>query len=155
MSVYGYRPSLPANITFAASFTFATFAHAYLGFKWKTPWFMWCMILSCTHEVTGYVARILLWINPWSFGAFITQISKYVKLSMTNGVLICHSCYHSSSCFLLCRNLCHPWPKVCLSLGGYPQLTDLCPVLSIMDQALLDFPPTTSPGYLYPWISSR
>ncbi|KAG4270121.1 hypothetical protein FPRO04_11813 [Fusarium proliferatum] len=74
MSVYGYRPSLPANITFAALFTFATFAHAYLGFKWKTPWFMWCMILSCTHEVTGYIARILLWINPWSFGAFITQI---------------------------------------------------------------------------------
>ncbi|KAJ4007702.1 hypothetical protein NW752_010371 [Fusarium irregulare] len=73
-SVYGYRPSLPANISFAALFTIATFAHAYLGWRWKTPWFMWCMILSCTHEVTGYVARILLWVNPWSFGAFITQI---------------------------------------------------------------------------------
>ncbi|KAF5602888.1 parasitic phase-specific PSP-1 [Fusarium subglutinans] len=37
MSVYGYRPSLPANIAFTALFTLATFAHAYLGFKWKTP----------------------------------------------------------------------------------------------------------------------
>ncbi|KAF4487919.1 parasitic phase-specific PSP-1 [Fusarium agapanthi] len=55
MSVYGYRPSLLANITFASLFTLATFVHAYLGFK-------------C------YVARILLWVNPWSFGAFITQI---------------------------------------------------------------------------------
>ncbi|CAG2011561.1 unnamed protein product [Fusarium graminearum] len=74
MSVYGYRPSLAANITFAALFTIATIVHAYLGLRWKTPWFMWCMILSCTHEVVGYVARILLWVNPWSFGAFITQI---------------------------------------------------------------------------------
>ncbi|CAF3569575.1 unnamed protein product [Fusarium graminearum] len=74
MSVYGYRPSLAANIMFAALFTIATIVHAYLGLRWKTPWFMWCMILSCTHEVVGYVARILLWVNPWSFGAFITQI---------------------------------------------------------------------------------
>ncbi|KAM0407482.1 hypothetical protein ACHAPD_012152 [Fusarium lateritium] len=74
MSVYAYRPSLAANVSFAALFTLATIIHAYLGFRWKTPWFMWCMILSCTHEVVGYVARILLWVNPWSFGAFITQI---------------------------------------------------------------------------------
>jgi hypothetical protein len=36
---------------------------------------MWCMILSCTHEVAGYVARIVLYVNPWNLGAFITQIS--------------------------------------------------------------------------------
>ncbi|SPJ78898.1 related to parasitic phase-specific protein PSP-1 [Fusarium torulosum] len=75
MSVYGYRPSLPANAAFAALFTLGTAIHAYLGFKWQTPWFMWCLILSCTHEVAGYVARILLWVNPWGFGAFITQIT--------------------------------------------------------------------------------
>ncbi|KAI8677821.1 hypothetical protein NCS55_00500100 [Fusarium keratoplasticum] len=74
MSVYSYRPSLPANVTFAALFTLGTFVHGYLGLRWKTPWFMWCMILSCTHEVAGYVGRILLYKNPWSFGPFITQI---------------------------------------------------------------------------------
>ncbi|KAF5019524.1 hypothetical protein F66182_8466 [Fusarium sp. NRRL 66182] len=74
MSVYGYRPSLPANVSFAVLFTVGAAVHVHLGLKWKAPWFMWCMILSCTHEVVGYVARILLWKNPWSFGAFITQI---------------------------------------------------------------------------------
>ncbi|KAF4948037.1 hypothetical protein FGADI_9928 [Fusarium gaditjirri] len=74
MSVYGYRPSLPANIVFAVLFSLGTIVHTYLGLKWKTPWFMWCLILSCTHEVGGYIGRILLYQNPWSFVAFMTQI---------------------------------------------------------------------------------
>ncbi|PVH68839.1 RTA1-domain-containing protein [Cadophora sp. DSE1049] len=74
MSVYSYRPSLPANITFAGLFALATVVHTYLGLKWKTPWFMWCMILSCTHDVGGYIARAFLHKNPWNFPAFITQI---------------------------------------------------------------------------------
>ncbi|KAF4956721.1 hypothetical protein FSARC_11489 [Fusarium sarcochroum] len=74
MSVYKYRPSLPANVVFAVLFVIGTAVHTYLGLKWKTPWFMWCMIVSCIHEIVGYIARILLWNNPWSFGAFITQI---------------------------------------------------------------------------------
>ncbi|RGP73146.1 hypothetical protein FLONG3_6462 [Fusarium longipes] len=37
MSVYGYRPSLAANISFAALFTIATVVHTYLGLRWKTP----------------------------------------------------------------------------------------------------------------------
>ncbi|KAH7303532.1 RTA1 like protein-domain-containing protein [Stachybotrys elegans] len=74
MSVYSYRPSLLANIIFAGLFLLATFVHTYLGLRWKTPAFMWCLILSCTHEVSGYVARVFLYINPWNFAAFITQI---------------------------------------------------------------------------------
>jgi hypothetical protein len=74
-SVYRYRPSLPANIILAAIFSFAAILHFILGRRWKTPWVMWCMILSCTHEVAGYIARVVLYINPWNFGAFITQIS--------------------------------------------------------------------------------
>lgn len=113
MSVYGYCPSLPANVAFAALFTLGTAMHAYLGFKWKTPWFMWCLILSCTHEVAGYVARILLWVNPWSFGAFITQISKRLLAPWRKiMVLTMCSCYHSGIRLLLCGNLCHSWPKV-------------------------------------------
>lgn len=80
MSVYSYRPSLPANVTFAALFTLGTFVHAYLGLRRKTPWFMWCMVLSCTHELVGYIGRILLYKNPWSFGSFITQISTSLRV---------------------------------------------------------------------------
>ncbi len=79
-SVYGYRPSLPANIAFAALFSTATIVHIILGIKWKTWWFMWCMILGSTHEVAGYVGRIILYINPWSFVAFIIQISTYSEV---------------------------------------------------------------------------
>lgn len=33
------------------------------------------MILGCLHEVIGYVGRIVMWNNPWSFAGFIIQIS--------------------------------------------------------------------------------
>ncbi|KAM6484266.1 RTA1-domain-containing protein [Trichoderma sp. SZMC 28011] len=75
-SVYGYRPSLAANVIFAGLFTIALVVHAYLGARWKTWTFMWCLILSCLHEITGYVGRIIMWNNPWSFAGFIIQISK-------------------------------------------------------------------------------
>ncbi|KAJ2977360.1 hypothetical protein NQ176_g4415 [Zarea fungicola] len=73
-TVYGYRPSLPANVTFAGLFSLAMIVHIILGLRWKMPWFMWCMILGCLHEVTGYVGRIIMWNNPWSFAGFIIQI---------------------------------------------------------------------------------
>lgn len=92
-SVYRYRPSLLANIIFAAIFSVATIVHFVLGRRWKTPWVMWCMILSCTHEIAGYVARVVLYINPWNFGAFITQISK------THGHC---SCSHILTFLLVC-----------------------------------------------------
>ncbi|KAJ3497839.1 hypothetical protein NLG97_g1594 [Lecanicillium saksenae] len=73
-SVYGYRPSLPANAIFAAIFSLIMAAHTFLGLRWKTPGYMWCMILGCIHEITGYVGRIIMWNNPWSFTGFIIQI---------------------------------------------------------------------------------
>ncbi|KAK5991948.1 Efflux pump himE [Cladobotryum mycophilum] len=73
-SVYGYRPSLPANIIFVVLFSLALIVHTYLGLRWKTWGFMWCLILSCLHEVAGYIGRIILYKNPWSFVGFIVQI---------------------------------------------------------------------------------
>lgn len=35
---------------------------------------MSCMVLSCVHEIIGYIARIFLWKNPWNFAAFMVQI---------------------------------------------------------------------------------
>lgn len=46
----------------------------------ENPWFMWCLILSCNHEIAGYVARFILYLNPWNFGTFITQISRCSRM---------------------------------------------------------------------------
>lgn len=95
-TVYGYRPSLPANVTFAGLFSLAMIVHIILGLRWKMPWFMWCMILGCLHEVTGYVGRIIMWNNPWSFAGFIIQISispknvsNYHKFSKLTRLIVC------------------------------------------------------------------
>ncbi|KAH7109474.1 RTA1 like protein-domain-containing protein [Dendryphion nanum] len=73
-SVYKYRPSLPANIIFATIFLIAMIVHIVLSIRWKTWWVMSMMIISCVHEIVGYIARVFMWRNPWSFAAFITQI---------------------------------------------------------------------------------
>lgn len=33
------------------------------------------MILGCINETAGYIGRVLMYYNPWSFAAFILQIS--------------------------------------------------------------------------------
>ncbi|KEZ41986.1 hypothetical protein SAPIO_CDS6563 [Scedosporium apiospermum] len=73
-SVYRYRPSLPANITFIALYILALLVHAYLGFCWKQIWFMVCMILGCLSEIVGYVGRVLMHGNPFMFAGFMIQI---------------------------------------------------------------------------------
>jgi len=111
-SVYGYRPSLGANITFAVLFSVAMIIHTILGIRWKTWWYMWCMILGCTHEIVGYIGRVLLYNNPWNFVAFILQISNSSFNSTLLGMFVVTnnntSLHHRRTCVLLRRNLCHP-----------------------------------------------
>ncbi|KAI1052212.1 Envelope glycoprotein gp160 [Fusarium irregulare] len=73
-SLYGYRPSLAANIVFVVLFSLIGFVHVYLGFRWKSWGFMTGMLLGCISEVIGYVGRIMMWYNPFSFNAFMIQI---------------------------------------------------------------------------------
>ena len=73
-TVYRYRLSLAANAVFIALFSLALVVHVLLGIRWKSWWFMSCMVLGCIDEIAGYVGRILLHNNPWSFGAFMLQI---------------------------------------------------------------------------------
>ncbi|KAJ6438053.1 RTA-like protein [Purpureocillium lavendulum] len=94
-SVYNYRPSLQANITFLAIFAVAAAVHTFLGLKWSSWWFMSFAVFGCLVEVMGYVGRIVLYYNPFSFGGFMVQIvfitagpvfytaSIYVTLSKT------------------------------------------------------------------------
>ncbi|KAI6358320.1 hypothetical protein MCOR25_007361 [Pyricularia grisea] len=74
MSVYGYRPSLAANGAFIALFTIAAMIHAYLGIRWRSWWFMSCMVTGCFVITLGYIGRIMLYYNPWSFAGFMMQI---------------------------------------------------------------------------------
>jgi len=94
-SIYRYRPDLGANIFFAAAFAVVGLVHIYLGVRWKSWGFMAGMLLGCASSIIGYVGRILLWDNPFSFNAFMIQIvcltiapvfftaSIYVTLSKT------------------------------------------------------------------------
>ncbi|KAG5982303.1 hypothetical protein E4U55_002075 [Claviceps digitariae] len=74
MSVYNYRPSLPANALFIALFATAMSMHIVLGVRWKSWGFMTFMILGCLVEIVGYAARLVLYNNPFSFLGFLIQI---------------------------------------------------------------------------------
>ncbi|KAF7561159.1 hypothetical protein G7046_g2969 [Stylonectria norvegica] len=94
-SVYKYRPSLPTNIVFLLLYAVAMAVHVYLGVRWRTWWFMTFMILGCLVEMIGYVGRIIMYNNPFSFPGFMIQIvfvtsgpvfytaSIYITLSKT------------------------------------------------------------------------
>ena len=76
MSVYGYRPSLAANIIFIALYAAAAALHTYLGVRWRQWWFMICMNVGALNAIAGYAGRVMLYYNPWSFAFFMLQISK-------------------------------------------------------------------------------
>lgn len=79
-SIYQYRPSFAANITLLVLFGVVGIAHSYLGFRWRSWGFMVGMLLGCISEIIGYVGRILLRENPFSFNAFMIQISTSLLL---------------------------------------------------------------------------
>lgn len=74
LSVYGYRPSLAASGTLIALYSLCMIVQIILGFRYKTWWFMACMVLGCVDEIIGYVGRILYWQNPWGQAGFLIQI---------------------------------------------------------------------------------
>ncbi|KAF4466124.1 phospholipid-translocating ATPase [Fusarium albosuccineum] len=73
-SVYQYRPSLPANIIFIILYAIAMGVHIFLGIRWKSWFYMAFMILGCFYEIIGYIGRLLLYNNPFSFPGFMIQI---------------------------------------------------------------------------------
>lgn len=74
-TVYEYRPSLPANIIFAVLYAIALGGHVYLGVRWRSWSFMTFMIIGCLVNIIGYIARCMLWANPWSFIGFLIQMT--------------------------------------------------------------------------------
>lgn len=74
LSVYGYRPSLAASGALIALYGICMIIQIALGLRYKSWWFMACMILGCIDEILGYGGRIMYWQNPWDNAGFIMQI---------------------------------------------------------------------------------
>jgi hypothetical protein len=81
ISVYGYLPNLAANVAFLALYVISAMIHTFLGVRWKTWFFMGCMVAGALNAVIGYSGRILLHYNPFNFAAFMMQIGKYMPCS--------------------------------------------------------------------------
>ncbi|KAK4552280.1 hypothetical protein LTR86_010450 [Recurvomyces mirabilis] len=73
-SVYGYRPNLGSVIFFMAVFTISGIVYTWQGVKTKTKFFTSAMVLGSASEVIGYVAKILLWQDPFSDTGFKMSI---------------------------------------------------------------------------------
>jgi len=73
-SVYGYRPNLGSVIFFMALFTISGIVYTWQGVKTKTKFFTSAMVLGSASEVIGYVAKILLWQDPFSDTGFKMSI---------------------------------------------------------------------------------
>jgi len=65
-TIYGYYPSLGFNSFFVAFFAVCAFVQIYLGWKAKTYFYAWALVLGCLGEVTGYIGRIIMHGNPVS-----------------------------------------------------------------------------------------
>jgi hypothetical protein len=92
-SVYKYRPILGVNVMFLVLFAIAMAIHIGLGIRWKSWWFMAFMIMGSLVEMIGYVGRILLFYNPFSFPGFMIQIGGY-SLSFPFPALSNLGCQH-------------------------------------------------------------
>ena len=75
-TIYKYRPSLPANIVFLTVFSLSGLAHLLqlLLYNFRTTTFSVLIFIGCVTEVLGYAGRIWLYIDPFSFDAFVMQI---------------------------------------------------------------------------------
>ncbi|KAJ2986736.1 hypothetical protein NUW58_g4887 [Xylaria curta] len=73
-SIFRYRPSLAANITFVVLNVIFALTHLVLGLRLKNWWFSGAMVAGCVSNIIGYAARVFLWQNPFSFIGFLLQI---------------------------------------------------------------------------------
>ncbi|KAM0608681.1 hypothetical protein ACHAP0_007795 [Verticillium nonalfalfae] len=55
--------------------------HIIQGVHYKTWTYASCMAAGCILEIVGYVGRLILHHNPFSFEAFLMQITIYILLS--------------------------------------------------------------------------
>jgi hypothetical protein len=79
-SILKYQPSLAGNGAIIVLFGIAMAVHLFQGFYWRTWGFAISVALGCIDEIVGYVGRIMLYYNPFSFKGFLTQIGIVIPL---------------------------------------------------------------------------
>ncbi|KAI1755546.1 parasitic phase-specific protein PSP-1 [Xylaria castorea] len=73
-SIFQYRPSLAANITFIVLHFILMLSHLGVGLRLGNWWFSGSVIAGCVSNIIGYGGRVLLWQDPFSFSGFLLQI---------------------------------------------------------------------------------
>jgi len=70
LTIYGFRPSLPFTLLFLTVFAFYALAFLIQGLhprtRSKTWFFTTAMLIDSSSEVLGYVAKLLLYNDPFS-----------------------------------------------------------------------------------------
>lgn len=124
-SVYGYRPSLAANGAFIGLFALGGLIHAFLGIRWRTWWFMSCMVICAVNGCIGYAGRVWLYFEPFNFNAFMMQMSKSsIQVSAPDPYFNPRiSLHHHRPCVLLCSHLRNSRPDVSRFHGWIVTLT--------------------------------
>jgi hypothetical protein len=75
-SVFQYRPSIAANATFVTIFGLLLMVQILQGIRYKTWGHMACVAAGNILQIIGYIGRILLHKNPFSFNEFLIQIGE-------------------------------------------------------------------------------
>ncbi|KAK3312972.1 parasitic phase-specific protein PSP-1 [Apodospora peruviana] len=90
-SVLQYQPSIAGNGVVIGLFALSALVHIVQGWKWKTWDFAICIVIGCLDEIVGYIGRIMLHNDPFSFGAFLMQ-TRIVCIT-TGPVFFCSAIY--------------------------------------------------------------
>lgn len=77
-TIYAYRPNLGGAVIFVALFFLCLVGNFVLAFRMKNYGFSVWILIGIALEVLGYGARIVLWDNPWEYGAMVAHLTGTV-----------------------------------------------------------------------------
>ena len=127
-SVYGYQPNLGAHVFFLIAFVLSGAVYSWQGVKTKTWFFSIAMILGCFSELLGYVAKLILWNDPFSDLGFKMSVVllTFAPAFYAAGIYytLKHICLTFGASFSLIRPKYYTWIFVS------------CDVFSILLQAI-------------------
>ena len=126
-SVYGYKPNLAATVFFLILFTLSGLVYTWQGVMTKTKFFTIAMVLGCFSELLGYVAKILLYQDPFSDTGF--------KMSVV--LLTFAPAFYSAGIYYTLKHICLTFGSGFSRLrpGLYTWIFISCDVFSIILQA--------------------
>lgn len=123
-TLFGDYLNTGASAFYAASYGVLLAAQAYLSWRSKTWTFSAWFAVGCVIEMVGWIGRILLSKNPWSFGGFVIQNITLVMgptfVAAAISITFKHLVLWYGPEFSLLRPALLPWVLVgtdCISIG--------------------------------------